>query len=230
MNAYGATCRRAPAEVLYRHRCGERNTSTCAWHAVQVGRRDILNAVADEKPKIYQGGRDMVLSLGAILVVMVLTVAFTGMCSFGKDDKEHVPPQRADISTFLSLEAQAMSFPVRDPGAIDEWIPTSARRQTFGNDPAPTVGWVVRGESYVQLTQTGLRPKEAIDGASEDDPLEPTGEHTVAGLRVSEYAGERAVWLVDLGNARAIVTGAAEPSDFDTLIERLAAAKPIAKR
>jgi len=59
----------------------------------------ILNAVTDEKPKIFQSGRDITYSLAAILAVMIASVAFTGMCSYGRNTPQNMPVAQVDAAT-----------------------------------------------------------------------------------------------------------------------------------
>jgi len=98
----------------------------------------ILNAVTDEKPKIFQSGRDIIYSLAAILAVMIASVAFTGMCSYGRNTPQNTPVVKVDAATFFNLEARASNFPIRLPQVPDDWTPNSARRGAVAGQPAPT--------------------------------------------------------------------------------------------
>ncbi|PLW02328.1 DUF4245 domain-containing protein [Corynebacterium ulcerans] len=186
--------------------------------------------MAVEKPRIYQNGRDIVLSLGVILLVAALSIGFTGMCSFNKGAPENGPVHAVDAKTYLHLEARSMGFPVRYPGEIPGWVANSARRDDLGGTPAPVVGWVINGASFIQLEQTGLEEKEAA-AAFDSHVREKTGSHTVEGVTVSEYSSEekgvRALWIADLGDSRILVSGAAPKENFDELISRVIKAEPI---
>lgn len=186
--------------------------------------------MAVEKPRIYQNGRDIVLSLGVILLVAALSIGFTGMCSFNKGTPENGPVHAVDAKTYLQLEARSMGFPVRYPGEIPGWVANSARRDDLGGTPAPVVGWVINGASFIQLEQTGLNEKEAV-AAFDSNVREKTGSHAVEGVTVAEYTSEekgvRALWVADLGDARILVSGAAPKENFDELISRVIKAEPI---
>ncbi|ADK28533.1 DUF4245 domain-containing protein [Corynebacterium pseudotuberculosis] len=186
--------------------------------------------MAVEKPRIYQNGRDIVLSLGVILLVAALSIGFTGMCSFNKGTPENGPVHAVDAQTYLHLEARSMGFPVRYPGEIPGWVANSARRDDLGGTPAPVVGWVINGASFIQLEQTGLSEKDAV-AAFDSNVREKTGSHVVEGINVAEYTSEeegvRMLWVADLGDSRILVSGAAPKEQFDELISRVIKAEPI---
>ena len=176
----------------------------------------ILNAVTDEKPKIFQSGRDIIYSLAAILAVMIASVAFTGMCSYGRNTPQNTPVVKVDAATFFNLEARASNFPIRLP-------PVPGK-------PAPIVGWVIGNNGYAQLTQTDVPVEQAVENLDEH-VREQTSTYDLAGHTVMVYTGTdrdtRAVRVVDLGDVRLIVTGAATDDQFNDLLIRTIAADPI---
>ena len=83
---------------------------------------------------------------------MIISVAFTGMCTFGRDTAENAQVHKVDAAAFLNLEARSLDFPVRLPEVPADWVANSARRGWVGNAPAPIIGWVIGKDGYVQLT------------------------------------------------------------------------------
>ena len=71
--------------------------------------------VAENKPRIFQDGRDISMTLIVIIAVMALTVAFTGMCSLNPGRPENGPVQEVDARQFLDIEARGDGFPAALP-------------------------------------------------------------------------------------------------------------------
>ncbi|QGU06887.1 hypothetical protein COCCU_04705 [Corynebacterium occultum] len=186
--------------------------------------------MADEKPKIFQGGKDMVLSVGVIVLVMFLMVGFTGMCSWNPGAPKQGPVQEVDAVTFASLEARTMNFPVRMPETPEGWVTNSARRSMVDDTPAVTIGWVTTEGGYLQLTQTGEELDDAVRGIDPDPrTLEETRE--IAGEEVQRYSSEesdvRDLWVVDLDEVRILLTGAGTDEEFSTLLDVAIEAEPL---
>ena len=194
--------------------------------------RDILKRVAKEKPRIFQDSRDISINVVVIVVLMLLAVGFTGMCSFNPGRPENGPVQEVDGQTFLGMESRAVDFAVRYPDLPEGWVNNSARRTTLNGTPAPVMGWVTPQEGFLQVTQTGVDEDTAIKKI-DASPRTLTSTEDVAGHEAktspSDYSDGRDVWFVDLGDARLRVTGAAEAPEFRELSERFAAAEPLAK-
>lgn len=194
--------------------------------------RAILVCVAEEKPRIFQDGKDIFYSLGAIVVVMILAVAFTGMCSFGRDTAENVPVNEVDAQTFLSLETGAMDFPVRYPTAMEEqgWVPNSARRMAVAGESAVSVGWVKGVDGYLQMVQTGVPAQDAVKGFDQN-PRELEHSYEVDGATVEVYGSQerdvRDIRVVDLSDVRMIFTGAAQDEEFNALISAALSTPPL---
>lgn len=174
----------------------------------------------------------MVLSLGAIIVVMVLAVGFTGMCSFNKGTPEHSPVREVDADTFVQIEAGAMNFALRIPPHMEGWVPNSARRMAVGGEPAPSIGWVVNDDSYVQMVQTGLAEQDAVRGF-DTSPRELSDTRSVDGVEIRTYTSQerdvRPLYVADLGDERLVVTGAAPQEDFEKIIVETAKQAPVKK-
>lgn len=193
-------------------------------------RHAILANVADEKPRILQGGKDMVLSVGVVVLVMVLMVGFTGMCSWNPGAPKQGPVQEVDAETFTSMEARTMNFPVRMPEAPEGWVTNSARRSFIASTPAVTIGWVTVDGGYLQLTQSGELLDDAVKGI-DPDPRTLESTQDIAGEEVQIYSSEdnavRDLWAVDLGDSRILLTGAGTDEEFSTLLETTIEAAPL---
>ncbi|MHA2788562.1 DUF4245 domain-containing protein [Corynebacterium sp. S7] len=185
---------------------------------------------AQEKPRIFQDGRDMVLSIGLLVLVMFVSVGFTGLCSFNPGAPENGPVQEVDAKTFTDMEARAVNYPVRYPEMPEGWVTNSARRSMIDGQPAPVIGWVTPDTGYVAMTQTGADLKTAV-AAIDDDPRQHTDTVQIAGQDVLKYTSEerdvRDVWALDMQDSRLIFTGAGTDAEFDELISTAITTAPI---
>lgn len=175
----------------------------------------------------------MAINVVLIVVLMLVAVGATGLCSFNPGAPEQGPVQEVDAKTFLELESRAVDFPVRYPEMPDGWTTNSARRSMIGGQPAPVVGWVTPNTGYIQLTQTG----EAADTArAEVDDKARTLARTVPvdGTEAQVYSSDdkdvRDLWVVDASDERLLLTGAGDDSEFEELIAAALAATPLAPR
>lgn len=184
----------------------------------------------DKKPRIFQDGRDIAINAVLIVVLMLVAVGATGLCSFNPGAPEQGPVQEVDAETFLDLESRAVDFPVRYPAMPEGWITNSARRSMLAGQPAPVVGWVTPDRGFIQLTQTGLDAEAAIESAdSQPRTLDRTVDvdgHPVE-VFTSEEQDVRDLWVVDAGDARFVLTGAGEDQEFEKLIATALATAPI---
>ena len=184
----------------------------------------------DKKPRIFQDGRDIAINAVLIVVLMLVAVGATGLCSFNPGAPEQGPVQEVDAETFLDLESRAVDFPVRYPEMPEGWITNSARRSMLAGQPAPVVGWVTPDRGFIQLTQTGLDAEAAIENAdSKPRTLDRTVDvdgHPVE-VFTSEEQDVRDLWVVDAGDARFVLTGAGEDREFEELIATALATAPI---
>ena len=197
----------------------------------EAGAHAILFGVAsNQKPRIFQDGRDIAINSVLIIVLMVVAVGATGLCSFNPGAPEQGPVQEVDAKTFLDLEARGVDFAVRYPEMPEGWVTNSARRTMLGGQPAPTVGWVTPDRGFIQLTQTGVDAKEAAEGADGKprtlDRTEDIDGHSVE-VYTSDDKDVRDLWVVDAGDARLVLTGAGEASEFEELISTALATAPI---
>ncbi|RNE48686.1 DUF4245 domain-containing protein [Corynebacterium alimapuense] len=185
---------------------------------------------AEDKPRIYQGGWDMILSLAVIIVAMVVAVGATGLCSYEPGTPEGGPVREVDAESFMGLEARATDYPLYLPESPEGWVTNSARRSYIGDTPAPVVGWVTADQGYIQLTQTDQSLEDAVKEI-DADPRELDRTFDLEGYQVevyqSEYADVRDLWVVDHGDSRLLFSGAAFEEDFRTIISATLLSEPL---
>ncbi|UIZ92820.1 DUF4245 domain-containing protein [Corynebacterium sp. CNCTC7651] len=184
----------------------------------------------DSKPRVFQDGRDMLLNVIVVVVLMLVGVGATGLCTYNPGRPEQGPVQEVDARTFLSLESRAVGFPVRYPEMPDGWVTNSARRTMINQQPAPVVGWVSPDGGFLQLTQTGASLEDAIAAQDNHDRPDERTEN-VAGREVrvlhSNDQKVRDIWALDAGDVRMVLTGAGTDDEFRELIAAALAAAPI---
>lgn len=195
--------------------------------------RDILTGVAAEnKPRIFQDGRDMVINVALIVVIMLVAVGFTGMCSFNPGAPENGPVQEVDAESFMNLESRAVSYPVRYPQMPEGWTTNSARRSMIDGQPAPVVGWVTPAGGFISLTQTGASLEDAVVGVDRA-PRELSRTVDVDGTEARVYSSEsndvRDLWAVDLGEERLLLSGAGTDEEFREVIATAVATEPLSR-
>lgn len=196
-----------------------------------AGFHAILACVAaQEKPRILQGGKDMVLSLGLLVLLMLVGVGFTGLCTFNPGAPEGGPVQEVDAKTFTEMEARAVTFPVRYPQMPDTWVTNSARRAMIAGEPAPVVGWVTPDQGYVALTQTGAPLEQALRDY-DSEPRELADTRTIAGQDVGIYSSDfddvRDIWAVELDDVSMLFAGAGSDEEFTQLITSALESDPL---
>lgn len=172
----------------------------------------------------------MIFSVGVVVLVMALTVGFSGLCTWNSGAPEQGPVQEVDAETFTQMEARAVNFPVRMPQTPEDWVTNSARRGSVEQTPAAIIGWVTADGGYLQLTQTGVEFDDAVRGY-DSDPRELDRTENIAGHEVEIYVSAesdvRDLWALDLGEARALVSGAGTDAEFQTLLEAVIEADPV---
>ncbi|MEY8564967.1 DUF4245 domain-containing protein [Corynebacteriaceae bacterium 7-707] len=193
-----------------------------------------------EKPRMFTSTRDLLLSLGALGLVMAFSVGFTGLCSYNPGPADTAGPvNEVDVDAILDSEARSLSFPVRNPDLPDNWQPNSGRRTTVDGEPSSIAGWVVDEKHYISLTQTGVEPEDAVADV-DDEFREETGTHrSTASGKTAESAGDtvtwriytgddaRPVWAADLGDSTVILSGTATGELYETLADKVVSTDPI---
>jgi len=197
----------------------------------QIDHRAILERVAqNSKPRVFQDGRDMFFNVTVVVVLMLIGVGATGLCTYNPGRPEQGPVQEVDARTFLELEARAVDFPVRYPEMPEGWVTNSARRSMVDQQPAPVVGWVTPDGGFLQLTQTGADLETAIE-EQDSQPRPHESSVDIEGVSARVLRGDdsdvRPIWAVDAGDARWVLTGAGTDDEFRALIAATHAANPI---
>ncbi|PRQ12252.1 DUF4245 domain-containing protein [Corynebacterium sp. 13CS0277] len=185
--------------------------------------------MSESKPRLFQDARDIGMSLFVILIVMVLAVGFTGMCSFSRTDKEFAPVQTVDAEKVLSLEARAMDFPVRFPATPEGWSTINARRTMLNNTPAVVVGYLTDDKGYAQVLQTN-QPVDVVAKDYFDQPRTQDGSMTIDGVEFLHFPPTEDgddLWVGDLGEARLAVSGVADNATFFEIAGRFVDAAPL---
>ena len=96
-----------------------------------------------------------------------------------------------------------------------------------GGEPSSLVGWVVNGENYISLTQTGADFKVATQ--PDDSLREETDTETTGDVEWHIFTGEdaRPLWVADLGDVRLAIETMASQEQTRTAAEKIAATEPI---
>ena len=186
--------------------------------------------MAENKPRIFQGSKDITISLVVIIAFMAFAVGFTGMCSFNPGAPENGPVHEVDAPAVISMESRAMAFPLRYPDVPEGWIPNSARRMGLNNQPAVVVGWVTPNATYVQLTQTSADLKYALEHIDRHvrtlgEPVDIDGQTFTTYTSDGPTAGE--AWGTDLGDVRIIISGGGTEEDYRTMAKAILKTTPI---
>ena len=121
-----------------------------------------------ERPKIFENGKDMLLSLAVIVVGMLAVVGGTGLCSINPETSDLSAVREVDGAAFLDLEARAaQGEAIRIPDVPEDWVSNSARRASVANQPSSVVGWVTPEETYLSSWQTHVSLEDALNGFDE---------------------------------------------------------------
>ncbi|AGP31207.1 DUF4245 domain-containing protein [Corynebacterium terpenotabidum] len=194
-------------------------------------------AVKFEKPRMFTGTRDIVISLAVLLVVVFFSVGFTGLCSFNPGPAERSGPvQEVDIETILQSDARGLGIPIRLPELSDSWQANSVRRTMVDNEPSSKAGWVIDEQVFLALTQTVAELKDAVDD-EDGEYREETDTFVVPAAQSSTgedvtwqiWSGDdvKEIWAVDLGDVRLLISGTATRSQYETLATAAVKAQPL---
>lgn len=182
-----------------------------------------------DKPRILQDGKDLIWSLIALGVIILVVAGIAGSCSwgFGSDATEQKVPH-FDVSDGLEADANTMSFPIRAPEVPDDWQPNSGSTQDIDATISSNVGWITPGGAYVQLTQTDATEEPLMRKLLGDD-TSGTGTRDIGGQMWVTYENldRQKAWIVDLGAVRIGVKSRGKDESMETLAEAVLAAQPI---
>lgn len=185
--------------------------------------------MAEGKPRILQGNRDMVWSMVVLMLLCAAFAAASGLLSFSPGGPEDGPIPEYDAEASLRQDARYLPVPIRLPEQPRGWTANSGRVQELAGQDSSHVGWVTPGRDYVELVQSlaDVEAFRSLQGGPR--PVESTRD--VAGRPWTVFSGDdvRPVWVTDLGDARVAVTGSAPDADLETMAAAVQAAAPLPK-
>lgn len=187
----------------------------------------ILTGVAEAKPRILQGNRDMFWSVVVLMVICGLFAGVAGLCTFSPSGPEQGQIPQFDADASLHQDARSLQYPIRSPEVPADWTANSGRVQGFAGTTSSHVGWVTGERSYVELVQSDA-PEDAFRSLNGG----PRPERTmvpIAGREWTVLTGDdvRPVWVLDLDDVRVAVTGSAPTDQFETLAVAVQDAQPL---
>lgn len=190
----------------------------------------ILTGVAEAKPRILQGNRDMFWSVVVLMVICGLFAGVAGLCTFSPSGPEQGQIPQFDADASLHQDARSLQYPIRSPEVPADWTANSGRVQGFAGTTSSHVGWVTGERSYVELVQSDA-PEDAFRSLNGG----PRPERTmvpIAGREWTVLTGDdvRPVWVLDLDDVRVAVTGSAPTDQFETLAVAVQDAQPLPTR
>ncbi|GAA1054867.1 DUF4245 domain-containing protein [Dietzia natronolimnaea] len=187
----------------------------------------ILDAVAEPKPRILQGNRDMFWSVVVLMAIVGIFAGVAGQCTFSPSGPQQGAIPEFDAEASLRQDARSLGFPVRSPDVPEEWTSNSGRVESFADTTSSHVGWVTGERSFVELVQSDA-PEEAFRSLN-GGPRPSRTIVPVTGQEWTVYTGDdvRPVWVLDLDDVRVAVTGSATTSDFEALAAAVQDAEPL---
>lgn len=178
----------------------------------------ILNAVASEKPRILQDNRDIFLTLAVMVVMMVLTVGFTGLCSFNPGRPENGPVQEVDAGAFLQMESRRVPFAVIQPKVPEGWVSNSTRAGMAAERQSTIVGYVTPEGAFLQVTQTDADvAKLPADGKARTKGEIVDVEGTSWQVFNPVEGGIRRVWVATVHDVSVMLEGSAGDAEYRAL-------------
>ncbi|MDV8002603.1 DUF4245 domain-containing protein [Rhodococcus sp. IEGM 1408] len=187
----------------------------------------ILSLVAEAKPRILQGNRDMFWSVVVLMVMVGIFAGVAGQCTFSPSGPQQGAIPEFDADASLRQDARSLPFPIRSPEVPEGWTSNSGRVESFAGTSSSHVGWVTGERSFVELVQSDA-PEDAFrslgGGPRPDRTIIP-----VTGQEWTVFTGDdvRPVWVLDLDDVRVAVTGSAATSDFEALAASAQRAEPL---
>lgn len=165
--------------------------------------------------------RDMVFSLGAVGIVVVLLLLF------GRHSEQD-PVKPIDYTLQFQQASQVAPYPLLAPEGLPErWRATSA--DFDGVDPAQTtwhIGFINPAEEYAAVEQTNGTPDAFVKDKGKNGKA--GGAFDVAGEPWKSYEGPKYRSLVRVQNGvTTVVTGTATYQDLATLAAALRPAPPL---
>ena len=181
-----------------------------------------------EKPRIFQDGRDMIISLGVMLIVMFVVIGGTGLCHYQPGNPKEGKVTRVDYTTFLQSEAQSADYPVRLTASPEGWIPNSALRINLNGHSGSSVGWV-HDKDWIRFVQTSASVDDVAQGL-DSKAREEKGTKDIDGTTWHVFEGSdddvRTAWVADKKDVRWAVSGTGSTDEFSTMAKAIQEAKP----
>lgn len=184
-----------------------------------------------DKPKIFENGRDMMLSLGVIVVGMLAVVGGTGLCTINPETSDLSAVREVDGEAFLDLEARAaQGAAIRIPDVPEDWVANSARRASVAQSPSSVVGWITPQEGYLSSWQTQVSLDDALAGFDEHfreeiETINIDGQDVI--VASTEERSVRDVWAFDMEDERVLLSGTASEEEFTELVRAFLAVAPV---
>ena len=185
----------------------------------------------EDKPKIFENGRDMMLSLGVIVVGMLAVVGGTGLCTINLETSDLSAVREVDGEAFLDLEARAaQGAAIRIPDVPEDWVANSARRASVAQSPSSVVGWITPQEGYLSSWQTQVSLDDALAGFDEHfreqiETINIDGQDVI--VASTEERNVRDVWAFDMEDERVLLSGTASEEEFTELVRAFLAVDPV---
>lgn len=159
---------------------------------------------------------------------MIVTIGFTGLCSFNPGAPENGPVREVDPTTFLQMEANRVSYPVVQPEVPDTWTPNSNRAGSINGEQTTIVGYVTEVGAFLEITQTAIPvDKLPADGKARTE----NGSANIDGNIWKKYQpvdeNDRPVWVGKVGATSVILEGTAPENEFEALARATQQATPI---
>lgn len=185
----------------------------------------------EDKPKIFENGKDMMLSLGVIVVGMLAVVGGTGLCTINPETSDLSAVREVDGEAFLDLEARAaQGAAIRIPDVPEDWVANSARRASVAQSPSSVVGWITPQEGYLSSWQTQVSLDDALAGfdehfREETETINIDGQDVI--VASTEERNVRDAWAFDMEDERVLLSGTASEEEFTELVRAFLAVDPV---
>jgi hypothetical protein len=184
-----------------------------------------MSGVADRRNKTM---RDMALSMGLLVVVVLAFVFFNGQASFSPGGPSGGAVPSANVqSGFAEAKADTGFTALMPQGLPANWSPnsfsTTGLHDAGGVSPTARGGWITPDGRFITLIQsTGTIPQ--VQQAELGATAAVTGSIDAGGASWKVTSGRRGeqAWMRTDGALTLLITGDAPVSDFQTLAQSIA--------
>ncbi|MFC4946967.1 DUF4245 domain-containing protein [Pseudonocardia sp. GCM10023141] len=197
---------------------------------------DLTPLPPSKPPRSALRMRDMVLALGALLLVVLVTGGLSRSCSFAPGgptvDRSGLPV--VDAPAELRGLATRVPFPVRIPAVPADWRSNSTGQDVVGDTQARSVrvGYVTAGGTYVRLVQSDASEEALLAAEKGKQPVAGQGTVDAGGQTWVVYGARPAtepVWIATVPGpvpVRLVITGSGTDDEFRTVATAVLAAQP----